>query len=60
MWRLTAVLLAILSVGGCDIPPSHSALYPPDEDQLRWKYNITHDRYHPWAFNPVDPHTGGR
>ncbi len=57
----TAPLLLLLlaaSLGGCDVPPAHSALYPPDEEALKQTYIITHDRYRPWAFQPVDPFDG--
>ena len=50
------VLFALLlCVAACDIPPTHDALYPPNEEQLSQTWIITHDRYHPWRFHPVDP-----
>jgi len=50
------VVLAALTLGGCDLPPpTHSALYPPDEAELSQNFIITHDRYHPWQFQPIEP-----
>jgi len=55
------VLLAVLAVSGCNLPPpAHSELYPPDEAGLSQNFIITHDRYHPWQFQPVEIEDGGR
>jgi hypothetical protein len=49
------MLLLGLTLAGCNLPPpTHDALYPPDEAQLKQNFIITHDRYHPWEFQPVD------
>jgi hypothetical protein len=50
------VLIAVVLLSGCNVlpPPTHDALYPPDEDQLKQNFIITHDRYHPWEFYPLD------
>jgi hypothetical protein len=54
------MVFAALALGGCSLlpPPSHSELYPPDEAELKQNFIITHDRYHPWQFQPID--TPGR
>jgi len=43
------MLLLGLTLAGCNLlpPPTHDALYPPDEAQLKQNFIITHDRYHP-------------
>jgi hypothetical protein len=52
-------LLLVLTLAACDIPPSHSELYPP-ESETKWHGNsVTHDRYHPWQFQRYDS-GGGR
>jgi hypothetical protein len=50
------MLFATLTLNGCDLlpPPAHSALYPPDEAELQQRFIITHDRYHPWQFQPLN------
>jgi hypothetical protein len=53
--RRAVVLVLVLTLAGCDLPPpTHDALYPPHEDQLKQNFIITHDRYHPWEFQPID------
>ena len=54
MPRLPIVLIALL-LAGCDMPPTHEALYPPNQEQLSQFFIITHDRYHPWRFQVIDP-----
>ena len=60
--RMGATLVLVLTglgLAGCDIPPSHDELYPPDAAQLSNRFIITHDRYHPWQFQPYGIHDGG-
>jgi hypothetical protein len=40
------MLLVVLSLTACDIPPSHSELYPPESDTKWHSVSVTHDRYH--------------
>jgi hypothetical protein len=51
------MLLVVLSLTACDIPPSHSELYPPESDTKWHSVSVTHDRYHPWQYQRYD--TGG-
>ena len=55
------LLLIVLPLAACDLPPpAQSALYPPDEAGLAENYAITHDRYRPWMFQPLDMMNRGR
>jgi hypothetical protein len=63
MKALFAVLLGASAVllTACNLPPpTHDALYPPDEAGLSANYIVTHDRYYPWAFQPLDTWGRGR
>jgi hypothetical protein len=57
MLRALALLL-VLALSGCDIPPSHSELYPPESDTQWFQYSVPHDRYHPWQFQRYDTGDG--
>jgi hypothetical protein len=55
---IIALLLSALPLAACNIPPAHSELYPPDEAGLSQNFIITHDRYHPWQFQPIESMDG--
>ncbi|MBS0561000.1 MAG: hypothetical protein JSR21_13190 [Proteobacteria bacterium] len=52
-WRAVLALAALLPLVACNLPPpDHDMLYPPDAAGLSDRFIITHDRYHPWQFQP--------